>query len=136
MSNTQTTIAELDTNPWKPALVPSREEVRQLAELRNSSDRTLAFRLMTVPVNFDLSVPAQKRRLSHEFDLDWQMLLDIAKKNGYAVPTDGSLSETVADCACRRLDAGVDKVDAYAAENALGARMAQGFRDLWVSPSR
>ena len=124
------------SNSWKPAKVPSRDEVTQLADSRNHDDRALAFRLMSVPVNYDLSAPAQKRRLSPEFDLDWKMLLEIARKNGYAVPIDGSLSETIADCACRRLDAGLDKADVFGLESSIGARIAQGFRDIWASPSR
>ncbi len=64
------------------------------------------------------------------------MLLEIAKKNGYAVPIDGSLSETIADCACRRLDAGLDKADVFGLESSIGARIGQGFRDIWASPSR
>lgn len=99
--------------------VSGRPEIRAMAESGEQRRQVIAFKVMTSVVNYDLSSAPVTRRTSEDFDLDWQLYLEVARRNGVHL-TDGDVApEFVAACSCREFDAGLMKIDAFQQDRSL-----------------
>jgi hypothetical protein len=107
------------------AFVPGRPKIQEMVDSDQSDQQTLAFKLMTAVINYDLSSEPAHRRISEAFDPDWQLFLSVARKNGLLLANEDILREPVQACSSRQFDEGKAITDAFAE--------AQGF---WRSVGR
>ena len=75
------------------------------------------------------------RRISENFDPDWQLYLDVARKNGIHLDG-GAGSELLAACSCREFDEGVVKVDAFQQDRSFKQRLVREARGLLHGANR
>ena len=117
-------------------MVPSRLQIRSMAESIGTPDHAIAFRLMISAINYDLASEAKNRRIAAVFDEDWQLFLLVAERAGLRLPSDSVVRENLEECSTREFREGVARVDAIREERAPLHRMFSWFRQLLVSPVR
>ena len=117
-------------------LVPGRPEIRAMADAADRETQRVAFQLITAVVNYDLSSLPAKRRAAPEFDSDWNLFLEVGRKNGIRPAAGDRTSEAVQACSCREFDAGISKVDAFELDRSLFHRFTGELRDLLNGPNR
>jgi hypothetical protein len=99
------------------------------------SQEVLAFKVMTSVINYDLSSEPVTRRITEAFDPDWQLYIEVARRNG--IHLDGEAgSELLAACSCREFDAGLVKVDAFRQDRSLRQRLLREGRGLFHGANR
>jgi hypothetical protein len=126
-----------DVSPGSPVgFVPGREEIREMAASEDHSKKIVAFKLMTAVINFDLSSEAVARRTSESFDPDWQLYLDVARKNDVKIPITEAAREKLADCSCNAFNAGKAKVDAFQQDRGVGQKLAREGRGFLFGANR
>lgn len=118
------------------ALVSGRTEIRQMADSDDSEKRLLAFKLMVSVVNYDLSSEAVHRRLTGAFDQDWELLLDVSKKNDLNVPGTDLMTEPISVCSCREFDQGKAKQDVFGEGQGYWRWFARETREMVFGANR
>ncbi|MDQ6665012.1 MAG: hypothetical protein M3Z23_11530 [Acidobacteriota bacterium] len=116
--------------------VPGRAEIQAMAQSNDRMRQITAFKLIASVINYDLSVEPASRRISERFDPDWQLLLNVAEKNGLRVGSNGGVRESIGECSCREFDAGQSKIDSLGEERRPLQRLARQGRELLHGPTR
>jgi hypothetical protein len=122
-------------NSDSDGVIPARADIRAMADSGVRSQEVLAFKVMTSVINYDLSSEPVTRRITEAFDPDWQLYIEVARRNG--IHLDGEAgSELLAACSCREFDAGLVKVDAFRQDRSLRQRLLREGRGLFHGANR
>jgi hypothetical protein len=84
-----------------------------MAGSESRATRATAFRAMTALINYDLSSSSASRRISEAFDSDWELFRSVSEANGLTVAKGDSDGDSVAECSCRKFDAGDRNGDVF-----------------------
>lgn len=123
-------------SPLTLAFVPGREAIREMANGNDRGQQVVAFKIMTSVINYDLSSEQPHRRSTDQFSPDWNLFLDVARKNGLRMPLDGPAVESAADCSCREWDQGKATHDAWADDKGVWHTITRDTRDTLFGASR
>ena len=117
--------------------IPTRLQLRQMEGSFEPSDRGIALRLMISVINYDLASEAKNRRVTTDFDRDWQLFLDVAERNGLRLTTyENTATKGVEECSTADFEEHPSHVDAIQEAGAPRHRIFNWFRRAIVSPSR
>ncbi|MDQ6678939.1 MAG: hypothetical protein M3Z09_16775 [Acidobacteriota bacterium] len=119
-----------------PGFVPGRKQVSEMADSSESEKRTAAYKLMLSVINYDLSSEPVTRRVSEDFDPDWRLYMDIARKNDIHSGAGAGVDESLADCSCREFDSGTAKTDSFQRDRSVGNKLAREGRGLLYGANR
>jgi hypothetical protein len=116
-------------------MVPSRPEIRAMAESPDAKAHALALRFMTAVINYDLASEPKDRRVSTAFDTDWRLFLDVAERDGVRLAPFG-VTEPVEQCSSKEFQKPTSLDDAVQTARKPGNRILSWFRQVIVSPTR
>lgn len=126
--------AESEASP--AGFVAGRPEVRAMADSEDPQRRVMAFKLMTSVINYDLSTEPILRRTSDGFDADWQLYLDVARKNGLHPAATDAAPELLGACSCREFDARPGTQDAFQQDRSVKHKLIREGRGLLYGANR
>ncbi len=115
--------------------IPSRPDIRLMAESSEPLVKQIALKLMTSVINFDLSSEPGDRRSVQTFDQDWRLLVRVAEANKLTVPAEAA-SESLESCSCNSFDTGAESKDALQVARGFGHTVARVEREFVYGPAR